>query len=305
MPKAKGNGVELEFDVFGSNKDEPILLIMGLGAQMLLWNEEFCEKLSARGHQVIRFDNRDTGLSTWFDELGTPNLAEIIAAGPGGAHSSPPYTLDDMADDAMVVLDALNIDQAHICGASMGGMIAQTVAIRHPKRVKSLTSIMSTTGNAELPPPTPEAIAMLATPVPSEREGAIERAVAAERVLGSPAYPVELEKSREQAGILHDRAFHPEGTARQMAAIAAHGNRSAALKTLTVPTLVIHGRHDPLVPLEGGLDTHQAVADAELLLIDGMGHNMPEPLWDQIIDRIAQLTARASKDSALPSDETA
>ena len=215
MPRAKANGIELEFDTFGQESHDPLLLIMGLGGQMLLWNEEFCEMLAERGHFVIRFDNRDVGLSTWCDDMGVPDLMALFASLGKGTAPDAPYSLDDMADDAMAILDAVGIERAHICGASMGGMIAQATAIRHPHRVKSLTSIMSTTGNPELPSPSPEAVQILATPTPPDREAAMERSVEAERVIGSPAYPVDPEVTREMAGLLHDRAYHPEGTARQ------------------------------------------------------------------------------------------
>ena len=294
MPRAKANGIELEFDTFGQESHEPLLLIMGLGGQMLLWNEEFCEMLAERGHFVIRFDNRDVGLSTWCDDKGVPDLMALFASLGKGPAPEAPYSLDDMADDAMAILDAVGVEKAHICGASMGGMIAQATAIRHPHRVKSLTSIMSTTGNPELPSPSPEAVQILATPTPPDREAAMERSVEAERVIGSPAYPVDPEVTREMAGLLHDRAYHPEGTARQMAAIAAHGNRREALEKLDIPALVVHGKADKLVPVEGGLDTHEALSNSELYLIDGMGHNMPRELWESLIERISQLTQRAT-----------
>lgn len=295
MPRASNGDVELEYDAFGTAGDEPLLLIMGLGGQMLLWDETFCKQLAALGHHVIRFDNRDVGLSTWFDEKGVPDMAAIFAAGARGEPVEPPYTLDDMADDAMAVLDALGINSAHICGASMGGMIAQAVAIQHPGRVKSLTSIMSTTGNPNLPPPKPEAMAILASPMPEEREAVIARSVQAERVIGSPDYPMQEEQLEKRAAQLYDRAFHPSGTARQMAAIAAHGNRRPRLETLDVPALVIHGEADPLIPLESGLDTHEALAGSELMRIPGMGHNLPPGVWDKVITGISRLIRRATQ----------
>ncbi|MAI24823.1 MAG: alpha/beta hydrolase [Spirochaeta sp.] len=294
MPRTEANGIELEFETFGHENHEPLLLIMGLGGQMLLWNEEFCEMLAEQGHFVIRFDNRDVGLSTWCDDLGLPDMMALFASLGTGTTPEAPYSLDDMADDAVAILDALGLERAHVCGASMGGMIAQATAIRHTDRVKSLTSIMSTTGNPDLPPPAPEAVQILTTPVPPDREAAIERSVAAEKVIGSPAYPVDPEVTREMAGILHDRAYHPEGTARQMAAIAAHGNRREALEKLDIPALVVHGKADALVPVEGGLDTHDALPNSELFLIEGMGHNMPRELWEGLVERISQLTRRAA-----------
>jgi pimeloyl-ACP methyl ester carboxylesterase len=294
MPKAIHSGIELEYDQFGPESGQPLLLIMGLGAQMLLWEEGFCEKLADRGHRVIRFDNRDIGLSSWLDDLGVPDVPGLMAAGAKGEPLDVPYTLDDMADDALAVVDALGIDAAHICGASMGGMIAQALAIRHPGRVRSLTSIMSTTGNPALPPAKPEAMAVLMEPVPEDRDFVIERSIHTDRVIGSPAYPGDPAFLRERAARLFDRAFHPAGSARQMAAILAHGNRSPALRQIDVPALVIHGKADPLVPVEGGIDTHQAIAGSELMLIEGMGHNLPPELWDEIVDGISGLTGRAA-----------
>ncbi|HIF95671.1 MAG TPA: alpha/beta fold hydrolase [Myxococcales bacterium] len=295
MPKAAHGKIELEYDIFGSNDDEPLLLIMGLGAQMVLWDEGFCEKLAARRHRVIRFDNRDIGLSTWLDDLGIPDVAALMAAGARGEPMQVPYTLDDMADDAVAVLDALGIDSAHICGASMGGMIAQAVAIRHPGRVRSMTSIMSTTGNPAVPPASPEAMAVLMDPMPEDRDSVIERSVKSDGIIGSPAYPADEAYLRERAGMLFDRAFHPAGSARQMVAILAHGNRGPALGKIDIPTLVIHGKADSLVPVEGGIDTHESVPGSELMLIEGMGHNLPPEIWDEIVAGIAGLTARAGQ----------
>ncbi|MDE0887461.1 MAG: alpha/beta hydrolase [Myxococcota bacterium] len=295
MPKATRGAIELEFDEFGDPAGEPLLLIMGLGAQMVLWDDGFCESLAERGHRVIRFDNRDVGLSSWLDHLGVPDLMEIVAAMGQGKPLDIPYTLDDMADDAMAVADALGLEQAHICGASMGGMIAQAVAIRHPDRVRSLTSIMSTTGNPELPPASPEAMAVLTEPVPEDRDEVIERSLKSDVVIGSPAYPADEAYLRERAGMLFDRAFHPEGAARQMAAIVAHGDRSPALREVDIPTLVIHGKADTLVPVEGGIHTHESIRGSELMLIEGMGHNLPPALWADIVERISALTARAGR----------
>ena len=295
MPKVTRGSIEFEYDEFGAETGTPLLLIMGLGAQMVLWDEGFCEKLAARGHRVIRFDNRDIGLSTWLDDLKVPDMAELFAAGARGESMEVPYTLDDMADDAIGVIDALGIDAAHICGASMGGMIAQALAIRHPARTRSLTSIMSTTGNSSLPPGSPEAMAILTEPMPNDRAAVVERSIKTDAVIGSPAYPGDPAHLRERAGMLFDRSFHPVGSARQMAAIMAHGDRRPALRELDVPALVIHGQADSLVPVEGGIDTHEAIAGSELMLIEGMGHNLPPELWDDIVERISTLTARADR----------
>ncbi|HEY8120336.1 MAG TPA: alpha/beta fold hydrolase [Myxococcota bacterium] len=291
MPQARANGIQLEYDSFGRASDTPLLLIMGLGAQMVLWDEEFCELLARHGHYVVRFDNRDVGLSTKFDSAGVPNIVALMQ--PGADRSGVPYTLDDMADDAAGLLDALRIERAHIVGASMGGMIAQTVAYRHAPKTRSLVSIMSSTGNPALPPAKPEAMAVLLTPRPLDRASNVEASVQAARVIGSPGYPADEARVRERAGMMFDRAFTPLGTARQMAAIFAHGNRVPRLGAVTAPTLVIHGVADPLVPIEGGRDTAKAIPGAQLLEIEGMGHDLPPGLWTRIADAIAAHTQKA------------
>ncbi len=291
MPQVRANGIQLEYDTFGRASDAPLLLIMGLGAQMVLWDDEFCALLAGHGHYVVRFDNRDVGLSTKFDHAGVPDLASIMA--PGADRKSVPYTLDDMADDAAGLLGALRIDSAHVVGASMGGMIAQTVAYRHGAQTRSLVSIMSSTGNPALPPAKAEAMAVLLTPRPTDRAGNVEAAVRASRVIGSPAYPQDEARLRDRAAMMFDRAFTPLGTLRQMAAIFAHGNRVPRLAAVTAPTLVIHGAADPLVPIEGGRDTAGAIPGAELLEIEGMGHDLPPALWKRIADAIAGHTKKA------------
>ncbi|MEN8182861.1 MAG: alpha/beta fold hydrolase [Myxococcota bacterium] len=294
MPTLESNGIQLEYDTFGDRSGRPLLLIMGLGAQMILWDEEFCEALAARGHWVVRFDNRDVGLSTKFDEAGVPNVLELMQRTAAGEPVFTPYTLDEMADDAAGLLDALELDSAHVCGASMGGMIAQTVAIRHPERLRSLVSIMSTTGDPDLPPARPDAMVILMTPPPSDRAGSIERAVTTWKTIGSPGFAFDETRIRERAGRLYDRCFHPAGVSRQLAAILAHGSRSEALGGVTVPTLVVHGDADPLVPVEGGRDTAKRIPGAELLVIEGMGHDLPPALWPRLADAISEHTAKAS-----------
>jgi pimeloyl-ACP methyl ester carboxylesterase len=293
MPQARVNGVKIEYDTFGRGADRPLLLVMGLGAQMIQWDEAFCRQLVDAGHFVIRFDNRDVGLSEYFDSAGIPDTAETMRKMLSGEKPDVPYTADDMAADAFGVLDALDLASAHICGASMGGMIVQTMAINAPRRVRSLTSIMATTGNRALPPAKPEAIAALMSPPARTRDEAIERSLATARVIGSPGYSATEEEIRARAARAFDRAFHPEGVARQMAAIASHGSRKEKLQKLELPALVIHGRDDPLVPVEGGIDTHEALNGSELLVIDGMGHDLPRALWPQIVGAIAELTERA------------
>lgn len=294
MAKLQANGIEIEYEEFGSRDARPLLLVMGLGAQMVFWDEDFCEVLAATGHRVIRYDNRDVGLSTKFEAAGTPNIIELMEAARSGQPIEAPYLLDDMADDAAGVLDALEIDAAHVVGASMGGMIVQALTIRHPQRVRTLTSIMSSTGNPELPTATPEAMQALMTPAPPDRAGNIERALATSRVIGGKGFPFDEDRIRDRTGRAYDRCFHPAGMARQMAAIMASASRVKDLSTIRCPTLVIHGKDDSLVPVEGGLDTHRAIRHSELVLIEGMGHDMPRGAWPQIIDAISKLTGQAS-----------
>lgn len=293
MPNARANGIQIEYETFGDPNDRPLLLIMGLGAQMVLWEEAFCEALASQGHFVVRFDNRDVGLSTKLDEHGAPNVLDLIQRSRAGEAVAAPYSLDDMADDAAGLLDAIGLDDAHVCGASMGGMIAQTLAIRHPARLRSLISIMSTTGNPTLPPPTPEAMAVLLTPPPSDRAGNIERSVAAWKVIGSPSFGFDADRIRRRAARQFDRCFHPAGVSRQIAAITTNGSRVEALRSVATPTLVIHGDADPLVPVEGGHDTAKSVPGAELLLIEGMGHDLHPHIWSRLVRAVSEHTAKA------------
>jgi len=293
MARVRANGIELDYDSFGTASGRPLVLIMGLGGQSIMWDDGFCEALAERGHFVVRFDNRDVGLSTKFDAAGIPNVVELMQQSAAGAKLTVPYTLDDMADDVAGLLDALRLETAHVCGASMGGMIAQTVAIRHGRRLRSLTSIMSSTGNPSLPPAKPEAMAVLMTPPPTDRASSLDAAVRTWRTIGSPGFPFDETKIRARAGRLYDRAFYPQGTARQLAAILAHGSRVEKLRDVSVPTLVIHGAADSLVPLEGGRDTARAIPGAELLVIEGMGHDLPEGAWPQLVGAISEHTAKA------------
>ena len=293
MANVQANGIRLEYDTFGGRDDRPLLLVMGLGAQMIAWRDEFCEQLAHAGHHVVRFDNRDVGLSEKMEDAGVPDMAAMVTAALSGAAVEAPYTLDDMAADALGLLEALELERANICGASLGGMIVQAMAINAPERVTSITSIMSSTGNPEVPSGTPEAMAALMSPPGKTRDEHIERAVRVGSVIGSRVHPADEAEARDRAAQAYDRSFYPLGVARQMAAAAAHGNRKPALASLSMPALVIHGREDPLVPLEGGLDTHEAIPGAELLVVDGMGHDLPRPLWDEIVEGISRLTARA------------
>ena len=293
MPKAKVNDIEIEYDTFGGPSSKPLLLIMGLGAQMINWDEKFCERLVERGFYVIRFDNRDVGLSTKFEEAGEPDLMKLFISAQSGEKIEATYTLEDMADDAIGLLDTINIDKAHICGVSMGGMIAQVIAYRHPSRVLSLTSIMSTTGNPDLPRPKPEAMQVLIKPIPTEREAIIEDGVNRMRIIHGSGFPFDEERARKFVADSFDRSNYRTGFARQLTAIIATGNRKTALASITVPTIVIHGGDDPLVPLEGGIDTAEAIPGAKLLVIEGMGHSLPPGAWPQIIDAITKNASKA------------
>ncbi|HPU16400.1 MAG TPA: alpha/beta hydrolase [Polymorphobacter sp.] len=293
MTAITANGITLEYETFGSPSATPLLLVMGLGAQLTLWPIELCEALVARGYYVIRYDNRDVGLSTKFDAAGIPEVQAIIMAMMSGKPVNVPYTLHDMAADAMGLLDALGIAKAHIVGASMGGMIAQLIAADYPERTLSLTSIMSTTGNPTLPPAKPEAMAVLTNRPPSpDLATMIDFGVAAARIVGSPGYPADEQRLRTRVKADFERSFAPTGFARHMAAVIATGDRRAKLANVTAPTLVIHGDADPLVPVEGGHDTAANIKGAELLIIPGMGHDLPVQLVEQIADAIAKVAAR-------------
>jgi pimeloyl-ACP methyl ester carboxylesterase len=294
MPNTRANGIQIEYDSFGARSGEPILLVMGLGGQMLLWDEEFCERLADRGHWVVRYDNRDVGLSTHFDAHGEPNLPQIMLDAQAGKTPAVAYSLDDMADDAIGLCDALELPRAHVVGASMGGMIAQTIAYRHPARVSSLVSIMSSTGSPTLPPAKPELLARLAGPAPVGRDATIDAAVETWRMISGPGYPFDEAAVRERTGVLYDRANHPQGQARQLAAIIAHGDRSPRLAAVRAPTLVIHGTDDPLVPVEGGVHTHESIAGSDLLLIPGMGHDLPRSLFGKLVDAISTHVKKAA-----------
>lgn len=280
--------IELVYDRFGDPAAPVILLVSGLGQQMIGWDEPFCRALAARGFRVVRFDNRDVGLSTHLDELGVPNVLEMMQRKARGEPVEAPYTLQDMADDAIGLMDALEIPAAHVVGASMGGFIAQEMAIRYPDRLLTLTSIMSSTGAPDLPQPKPEAAALLVTPFPTDREGYIEHTVRTWRVLSGPGFPFDEAYVREKAARAFDRGLSLGGTVRQLAAILASESRRERLRSVRVPTLVIHGDADPLVPVEGGIDTARAIPGARLMIVEGMGHDIPPALAPRIVDAIAR-----------------
>jgi pimeloyl-ACP methyl ester carboxylesterase len=290
--KAGANGIEIAYETFGQEGDPPVLLVMGLATQMLGWNEGLCEQLAGRGRFVVRFDNRDIGLSTHLEDAPVPNLQRIFA----GDTDSAVYTLSDMADDTVGLMDALGLDSAHLVGASMGGMIGQTVALEHPERVRSLTSIMSTTGDPNVGNPTEEAMQALLAPPPRSRDEAMERAVQTYGVIGSPGFPLDEAGLRERAGMSWDRAIHdPSGIIRQLAAIWASGDRTGRLSEIAAPVTVIHGADDPLISVSGGRATAKAMADAELEVIEGMGHDLPRDAWEQIVDAIDRTVKRGEE----------
>jgi pimeloyl-ACP methyl ester carboxylesterase len=282
------NGIQLCYETFGDRANPPLVLIMGLATQMIVWDDEFCALLAARGFWVIRFDNRDIGMSTRFPKARTPRLAELMLAQATRIKFRVPYTLRDMAADTVGLMDALGVRSAHIVGASMGGMIAQELAILYPARVRSLTSIMSSTGDPKLPGPKPRALAVLAKKVPLDRAGYVREYVHTWSVLAGDHFPFDAERTARQGAAAYDRGINPPGVARQMMAIIASGNRRKALRGVRVPTLVIHGTADPLVPDDAGRDTALTVPGARLLLIEGMGHSFPREVWPRIIDAIAE-----------------
>lgn len=277
------SGIEIAYEYFGNKDAPPVLLIMGVGAQMLGWHEGFCEALVARGLRPIRFDNRDAGLSTHRHDAPAPDFQAVLA----GDLSSASYNLSDMAADTVGLLDALGIRSAHFVGASMGGFIAQTIAIEHPDRVRSLISMMSTTGNPAVGQPAPEVMRLMAGPPPQNREEVLERAVTAFREVGSPGYPHDESEVRERAGMAYDRAWDPLGVVRQAIACIASGDRTERLRTINVPTLVIHGDSDKMCNISGGRATAEAIPKAELVVIEGMGHNLPRGLWSRLVTLIA------------------
>ncbi|SDK22297.1 alpha/beta fold hydrolase [Nonomuraea jiangxiensis] len=280
--RVAANGIEIAYESFGSPEGRPLLLIMGLGAQLVHWDEGLCRLLAEQGHHVVRFDNRDVGLSTHFHDQGVPSWG-----------TPPAYVLDDLADDTAGLMDALGWAAAHVVGASMGGMIAQTLAIRHPARVLTLTSIMSTPGPA-IAPPTEAAAAVLRATPPADRESVLAQAVRTSSIIGSPGYELDRQQITMKAALAYDRCFDPAGTARQLAAIMASGDRTELLAGVSVPALVLHGEDDPLIPIAGGQATAAAIPGARLVTYPGMGHDLPMALWPQIAAEITKLTTEGA-----------
>ncbi len=292
---AKSNGIELCYDIFGDANAEPMVLIMGLGAQMIFWEDDFCKQLASRGFRVIRFDNRDIGLSTKMSG-GKPLTAmdflklRIFKVAPQSS-----YKLWDMANDVMGLLDVLGIRKAHIVGLSMGGAIAQEIAMNHPDRVLSLTSIMATSGNPRLPSPTKEAMAMLVAPAPKTKDEFIERFASNWILLRGASFPADEAKDGERAEKIYARGLNPAGVGRQLRAILASGDRTSRLRSVKARTLVIHGVIDPLVPVAHGKQVAATIPGSKLLLIEGMGHALPMPMWPIIINAIADHAHGATK----------
>ncbi|MEA2643324.1 MAG: hypothetical protein QOG08_350 [Chloroflexota bacterium] len=289
MPRLKANGIEIEYETFGDPKAAPLLLIGGLGSQLLSWDEEFCEQLRDRGFYVIRYDNRDAGLSTKMEAAGEPDLMAAF-----GGDANPAYHLDDLAADAAGVLDALGIAAAHVVGVSMGGFIAQLVAINHPDRVLSLTSIMSGPGGDDGVPPQPEGADVLTRIPAPTREGRVEHGLWIRKTLKGSGDPFDEAMESRQVERAYDRSYYPVGTGRQLVAILAAQGRLEKLSRIKVPTLVIHGTEDVLVPIENGRRVASAIPGARLIEFEHMGHNLPERVWPQVLDAIEELTRQAS-----------
>jgi pimeloyl-ACP methyl ester carboxylesterase len=296
MTITRANGIELAWDSFG-DAGETILLIAGLGTQMIRWTRPFCEGLAARGYRVIRFDNRDAGLSTHFSAVAPPDFGALASALMAGRKPDVPYTLHDMAKDVIGLLDGLGISRVHAVGRSMGGMIAQILASDHPDRILSLTSIMSSSGNPALPPAAPDVMAMMMRPAPDptdDPEGFLEVRLAFARRIAGPAFPFDENSHRALLREEAERCHDPRGTARQIAAMAVAGDRRMRLSAITAPALVIHGTEDPLIPLACGQDTALSIPNARYLPVEGMGHDLPPEVHRTVIEAICGLRRGAS-----------
>jgi len=286
---ARVGELDIAYQTLGDPADPPLLLVMGLGMHLIHWDLELCRQLADRGFHIIRYDNRDAGRSTKID-APVPNLVRAMA----GLPIESPYLLRDMADDAFGLLDQLGIERAHVLGASMGGMIGQEMAIRRPDRVLSLASLMSTTGERRHGRPKLRLWSLFVHRAPQRRDDYVEYFVRVFRMVGSPGYPGDEARLRELAAATYDRGHHPAATGRQLAAIMASGDRTKQLRRLAVPTVVIHGTDDPLVPFRGGVATARAIPDAEFIAIPGMGHDLPREVWPKVVDAVVRNTARAA-----------
>ncbi|MDB4264638.1 alpha/beta fold hydrolase [bacterium] len=293
MTQVEANSIQIEYETFGEPDSPALLLIIGIIGQLTFWDEKLCQQLAQQGHYVIRFDNRDAGLSSKIEEAGVPDIMKTIKKQMKGETIKVPYTIEDMADDAVGLLDALGIEKAHICGMSMGGMIAQTIAINYPKRVLSLISIYSNTGDPEEPQSESKARKFLLAPQTEEREAYIEKGIIFFSTISGPGFPYDEKWLRNFVAQSYDRAYNPEGVARQFVAILAQKNRRPELKSLSTPALIIHGADDPLVLVECGKNTAADIPGAELMIIDGMGHDLPHGgAWPKIRDAIAGFTQK-------------
>jgi pimeloyl-ACP methyl ester carboxylesterase len=290
---APANGIELAYQEMGDADGEPLILVMGLATQMIAWDELFCSMLADRGFRVVRFDNRDIGRSTKFDSAGVPSRLDMFS----GRRATAPYFLGDMARDTIGLMDHLDFESAHVAGASMGGMIAQTMAIEFPNRVRSMVSIMSTTGSRWVGTPSYKTFGVLLGTPPKDREAIVERGIRTFKVIGSPDFPFEEERIRDIAGRSFDRGYSPAGVLRQLHAITASGDRTAALHSVHVPTTVVHGSRDVLVKPSGGRATARAIPGARLRMIEGMGHDLPHAVYPEIVEAIASNAARAPEGS--------
>ncbi len=292
------NNVELAYESFGNENDEAVILIAGLGTQMIRWTASFCTMLTERGFRVIRFDNRDAGCSTHYRSEQALDFEALAAALMSGQRPDIPYTLDDMAGDVIGLLDALSIDRAHLVGRSMGGMIAQLAASKYPERVLSLTSIMSSTGNPALPPASPEVMGMMTKPAPNPFEdeaGYLTHSLSFAKRIAGTGYPFEEKAYRELIMEEVKRAYDPGSVGRQIAAIAVSGDRRPRLAAVQMPALVIHGTDDPLFVPACGEDTANSIPDADFMLIKGMGHDLPHELYEVVVDGIERTARRTGR----------
>jgi len=290
---AKIGELELCYETFGRSEDPPLLLVMGLGTQMVGWPEGFCRALVDRGLHVIRYDNRDSGRSTHMRQYRPPSVKALFLRDKSAAG----YSLADMADDGIGLVDHLGIERAHVAGASMGGMIAQTMAARHPERVLSLASIMANTGHRWKGVPGLRVYPIFVRRPAPDREGAIEATVSTFRLIGSPGFPFDEDELRRTAELSYERGYDPAGAGRQLAAILAAGDRTAQLRLISAPTVVIHGTRDRMIMPSGGRETAKAIPGAELAMIEGMGHDLPRGAWDQIVDAMVANIDRADTSS--------
>jgi pimeloyl-ACP methyl ester carboxylesterase len=281
------NGIRLCYESFGKRGDPALVLIMGLGAQMVVWPDDFCAQLAAQGRWVVRFDNRDIGKSTWLTEERPPSILEVFNGLATGKPVTPRYTLLDMAKDTIGLLDALGIERADIVGASMGGAITHELMTAFPERLRTATTIFAPSGDPNSPPATPEAMANLMKARPTERDAFIDTYTNTWRVLNADHFPFDEEATRREGALCFDRGVNPHGVGRQMLAIVASGNRKAALRATTTPALIIHGTLDPLVPFGVGEDLAQTIPGVKFEVVEGMGHNLPRPAWPQMLAAIA------------------